>query len=133
MNDLPALQNDGESQCGKCTEISPQFLLFAHPAHVRAIVLRESIVAARPSQMAVVLIMVINFVRKLIAIDQFLACWCEDFLRGQNGVMIGHVQGWRTSTGTLHRLRAVGGGWLVDKAEGWTTLAKEPSEASSTC
>ena len=35
------------------------------------------------------------------------------------------------SSGTLHRLRAVGGGWLVDKAEGWSTWAKEPDEAST--
>jgi len=80
--DLPALQNDGESQRGKSTEISPQFLLFAHSAHICTVVLRVTIVAARSSQMAVILIMVIDLVGKLVGIDQLLAGRCEDFLRG---------------------------------------------------
>ena len=69
--------------------------------------------------------MVIDLVGKLVGVDQLLAGRCEDFLRGEDAVMIGHVQGCRTSTtGTLHRLRTVGEGWLVDKVEGWSTLAK---------
>ena len=131
MKNLPSLQNDCESQRRQSTEISPQFLLFAHSAHVRSVVFRETIVAARSSQMAVILIMVVDLVGKLVGVDQFLACRCEDFLCGEDAVMIRHVQGCRTSTGTLHRLRAVGGGWLVDKTEGWTTWAKESSEAST--
>lgn len=91
MKNLPALQNNGESQRRKSTEISPQFLLFAHSAHVCAIVLRVSMIAARSSQMAVILIMVVDLVRKLVAVDQFLACRCEDFLRGEDAVVIRHV------------------------------------------